>query len=88
MPGIELHAIARIGKDFGHRPSTGSALLSHGVLQIVGGSVAVGSVGLGIGTAFAMQKATLASLQPSWRVEHCRLATDVMARAGCLRRTP
>jgi hypothetical protein len=35
MPGIELHAIARIGEDFGHQSfELDQLFFSHGYLQI------------------------------------------------------
>ena len=58
MPGIELHAIARIGEDFGDQSLELDQLcFSHGVLQIDRRLAwPVGAVGFGVGTAFAMQK--------------------------------
>src|SRR3954470_23435782 len=58
MPGIELHAIARIGEDFGDQSfELDQLFFSHGVLQIDRRLTwPVGAVGFGVGAAFAMQK--------------------------------
>src|SRR3954470_5294441 len=59
VAGIELHAVARIGKDFGHQSfELDQLFFSHGSLQ-VDRRLALGSlvaVGFGVGAAFAMQK--------------------------------
>src|SRR3954452_12549305 len=58
MPRVELHAIARVGEDFGHQSfELDQLFLSHGVLQNerrLTGSVR--AVGFGVRPAFAMQK--------------------------------
>src|SRR5882757_3880911 len=59
MSGIELHAVARVGQDFGHQSfELDQLFFSHGSLQVdrrlVLGSLV--AVGFGIRAAFAMQK--------------------------------
>src|SRR6202166_2593669 len=72
VSGIELHAVACVGEDFGHQSfELDQLFLSYGYLQIdrrLAGSV--GAVGFCIRTAFAMQKGDALhpfSLAAAWR---------------------
>src|SRR6266480_2797443 len=58
VSGIELHAVAGIGEDFGHQSfELDQLFFSHGYLQIDRRLAwSLGAVGFGIRTAFAMQK--------------------------------
>src|SRR5712671_6076047 len=77
MSGVELHAVARVGKDFGHQSfELDQLFFSHGSLQ-VDRRLALWSlvaVGFGIRAAFAMQKGnplhpvSLAALQRTRRL--------------------
>src|SRR5665213_2426034 len=65
MPGIELHAIACIGEDFGHQSfELDQLFFSHDYLQVDRRLALrpLGAVGSGIRSAFAMQKGN--SLHP------------------------
>src|ERR1700736_2178345 len=58
VSGIELHAVAGIGEDFGHQSfELDQLFFSHGCLQIDRLALRpLGAVGSGVRTAFAMQK--------------------------------
>src|SRR3954449_12102563 len=59
MSGVELHAVARVGKDFGHQSfELDQLFFSHGSLQVDRRLAlwSVVAVGFGIRPAFAMQK--------------------------------
>src|SRR5450756_447702 len=58
VSGIELHAVACVGEDFGHQSfELDQLFFSHGCLQIDRRSAwSLGTVGSGIRAAFAMQK--------------------------------
>src|SRR6187399_3262351 len=82
VPGVELHAVARVGEDFGHQSfELDQLFFSHICLQIDRRSArSLGAVGLGIRTAFAMQKRN--PLHPFGLAAGLRRRTDRFLPAG------
>src|SRR5712671_7579106 len=82
MSGVELHAVARVGKDFGHQSfELDQLFFSHGSLQVDRRLSAVVS---GCGWVWYSGGFRDAKRQPLASRQPCRLATDAPTRGGSL----
>src|SRR5439155_20536692 len=93
VSGVELHAVARIGEDFGHQSfELDQLFFSHGGLQVDRGLAlrSVGTVGLSIRAALAMQEGdalnafTFLALAVSGLLRRTRLFVPVRLRRGVI----